>query len=135
MSKKVSSHRAKNQKDLSKRILDINQKLASLVQEIEEIKAEGDIAPPSCWMVRYQAKGRGGRYWYYKWMATEAIFVSQKGKSSKSKYIGKAGSDAYVQALSSWERRGKIEILERLINLLSQGLEDLVEEATRSKKD
>ncbi len=135
MSKKVSSHRAKNQKDLSKRILELNQKLASLVQEIEEIKAEGDIAPPSCWMVRYQAKGRGGRYWYYKWMATEAIFVNQKGQSSKSKYIGKAGSDEYLRALSSWERRGKIEILERLINLLSQGLEDLVEEATRNKKD
>lgn len=135
MSKKVSSHQGKNQKNLSKRILDLNQKLASVVQEIEEIKAEGDIAPASCGMVRYQAKGRGGRYWYYKWMATEAIFVNQKGQSSKSKYIGKAGSDTYLKALSSWERRGKIEILERLINLLSQSLEDLVEEATRSKKD
>jgi hypothetical protein len=135
LKKRKNSKRSQNQKDLSQRIGDIKRKLSSVVQEIEEIKAEGHIAPPSCWMVRYQAKGRGGRYWYYKWMATEAIFINQKGQSSKSKYIGKAGSDAYVQALSSWERRGKIEILERLINLLSQGLEDLVEEATRSKKD
>ncbi len=32
-------------------------------------------------------------------------------------------------------RRGKIEALERVIKVLSQGLEDLVEEATRLKKD
>ena len=78
MSKKVSSHRAKNQKDLRKRILDIKQKLGSVGEELEEIKGEGEIAPPSCWIVRYQAKGRGGRYWYYKWMASEAIFINLK---------------------------------------------------------
>jgi cell division protein FtsB len=33
------------------------------------------------------------------------------------------------------ERRGRIEAIERAINTLSQGLEDLVEEATRFKKD
>ncbi len=135
MSKKVSSHRAKNQKDLRKRILDIKQKLGSVGEELEEIKGEGEIAPPSCWIVRYQAKGRGGRYWYYKWMASEAIFINQKQQSSKSKYIGKAGSEAYLKAVSSLQRRGKIEANERVINVLSQGLEDLVEEATRGKKD
>ena len=135
MNKKVSSHGAKNQKDLSKRILDLNQKLASVVQELEEIKEEGEVAPPSCWIVKYQAKGRGGRYWYYKWMAREAIFINQKQQSSKSKYIGKAGSEAYLKAVSSLQRRGKIEALERVINVLSQGLEDLVKEATRDQKD
>ena len=135
MSKKLSSNRGKNQKDLSKRILDINQKLASVVQELSEIKGEGEIAAPGCWIVRYQAKGRGGRYWYYKWMASEAIFINQKQQRSKSKYIGKAGSETYLKAVSSLQRRGKIEALERVIKVLSQGLEDLVEEATRGKKD
>ncbi len=134
MSKKLSSNRGKNQKDLSKRILDINQKLASVVQELSEIKGEGEIAAPGCWIVRYQAKGRGGRYWYYKWMAREAIFINQKQQRSKSKYIGKAGSETYLKAVSSLQRRGKIEALERVIKVLSQGLEDLVEEATRGKK-
>ena len=134
MSKKLSSNRGKNQKDLSKRILDINQKLASVVQELSEIKGEGEIAAPGCWIVRYQAKGRGGRYWYYKWMASEAIFINQKQQRSKSKYIGKAGSETYLKAVSSLQRRGKIEALERVIKVLSQGLEDLVEEATRGKK-
>ena len=131
---KLKGNQGKNQKDLSKRILDLNQKLASVVQEMEEIKEEGDVAPPSCWIVRYQAKGRGGAYWYYKWMAREAIFINEKQQRSKSKYIGKAGSKAYLQAVSSLQRRGKVEALERVINLLSQGLEDLVEEATKKKK-
>ena len=68
-------------------------------------------------------------------MAREAIFINQKQQSSKSKYIGKAGSEAYLKAVSSLQRRGKIEALERVINVLSQGLEDLVEEAIRGKKD
>lgn len=131
---KLKGNQGKNQKDLSKRILDLNQKLASVVQEMEEIKEEGEVAPPSCWIVRYQAKGRGGAYWYYKWMAREAIFINEKQQRSKSKYIGKAGSKAYLQAVSSLQRRGKVEALERVINLLSQGLEDLVEEATKKKK-
>ena len=131
---KLKGNQGKSQKNLSKRILDLNQKLASVVQEMEEIKEEGEVAPPSCWIVRYQAKGRGGVYWYYKWMSREAIFINEKQQRSKSKYIGKAGSKTYLQAVSSLERRGKIEALERVINLLSQGLEDLVEEATRKKK-
>lgn len=125
----------KPSKDLASRMADNNQKLAYFVQEIEKIKTEGEIAPPGCWIVRYQARGRGGCYWYYKWMAAEQIFVSQKGERSSSKYIGKAGSEAYLKAVEMLYRRGQIEAMERAINTLSQGLEDLVEEATRFKKN
>ena len=68
-------------------------------------------------------------------MAAEQIFVSQKGERSSSKYIGKAGSEAYLKAVEMLCCRGKIEAIERAINTLSQGLEDLVEEATRFKQD
>ncbi len=131
----MNRRQPKTQKDLASRIEDLNRKLASVVQELENLKAEGEIASPGCWIVRYQAKGRGGRYWYYKWMAAEPIFVSKQGERSTSKYIGKAGSEAYLKAVSMLGRRGKIEALERVIKVLSQGLEDLVEEATRLKKD
>ncbi len=131
----MNRRQPKPAKDLASRIEDNNRKLASFVQELEKIKTEGEIAPPGCWIVRYQARGRGGRYWYYKWMAAEQIFVSQKGERSSSKYIGKAGSEAYLKAVEMLCRRGKIEAIERAINTLSQGLEDLVEEATRFKQD
>lgn len=132
---KLNRRQSKPPKDLASRIEDNNQKLASFVEQLEKIKTEGEIAPPGCWIVRYQARGRGGRYWYYKWMAGEQIFVSQKGERSSSKYIGKAGSEAYLKAVEMLCRRGQIEALERVIKVLSQGLSDLVEEATRLKKD
>ena len=131
---KLNRRQRKPAKDLAKIIEDNQHKLASFVQELEKIKTEGEIAPPGCWIVRYQARGRGGVYWYYKWMAAEQIFVSQKGERSSSKYIGKAGSEAYLKAIEMLYRRGQIEAIERAINTLSQGLEDLVEEATRGKK-
>ena len=125
---------SKPRPDLAKRIEENNQQLADYVQKLEDIKAEGEIAPPSCWIVRYQAKGRGGTYWYYRWMSSESIFVNSKGKRSSSKYIGKAGSEAYLEAVSMVARRGQIEAIERAINTLSKRLEDLVEEATRFTK-
>ena len=120
--------------DLARRIEENNKQLADYVQKLEQIKAEGKIALPSCWIVRYQSKGRGGTYWYYRWMSSDTIFVNSKGKPSSSKYIGKAGSKAYLDAVSMVARRGQIEAIERAINTLSQGLEDLVEEATRFTK-
>jgi hypothetical protein len=131
----LNRRQPKPSKDLPSRMTDNNHKLAYFVKEIEQIKSEGEIAPPGCWIVRYQARGRGGCYWYYKWMAAEKIFVSQKGQHSSSKYIGKAGSEAYLKAVEMLYRRGQIEAMERAIKTLSQGLEDLVEEATRFKKD
>ncbi len=131
----MNRRQSKPAKDLASRIEDNNRQLACFVQELEKIKTEGEIAPPGCWIARYQARGRGGRYWYYKWMAAEQIFVSQKGERSSSKYIGKAGSEAYLKAIEMLYRRGQIEAIERAIKTLSQGLEDLVEEATRAKKD
>ena len=132
---KLNRRQSKPAKDLARRIEDNNRQLASFVQKLEKIKTEGEIAPPGCWIARYQARGRGGRYWYYKWMAAEQIFVSQKGEASSSKYIGKAGSEAYLKAIEMLYRRGQIEAIERAIKTLSQGLEDLVEEATRNQKN
>ena len=125
---------SKPRPDLARRIEENNKQLADYVEKLEQIKAEGKIAPASCWIVRYQAKGRGGTYWYYRWMSSESIFVNSKGKRSSSKYIGKAGSEAYLDAVTTVARRGQIEAIERAINTLSQGLEDLVEEATRFTK-
>ncbi len=136
MRKKVSSHRAKNQKDLSQRILDINQKLASVVQELEEIKGEGEIAPPSCWIVRNKRQRKGRVLLVLQMDGKRSDFHQSKtNKMRPSKYIGKAGSEDYLKAVSSGQRRGKIEANKRIINILSQGLEDLVEEATKGQKD
>ena len=102
---------------------------------LEDIRDEGEIAPSGCWIVRYQAKGKkGGRYWYYKWMSHEPIFVTKNGNPSCHQYLGKAGSEAYLKAVEALSRRGRIEALERAMSTLSMGLSDLVEESSRLNK-
>ena len=126
---------ARQNKDLATRLDELKHLIKQLQQNIENIRDEGEIAPSGCWIVRYQAKGKkGGRYWYYKWMSHEPIFVTKNGNPSCHKYLGKAGSQAYLKAVEALSRRGRIEALERGMSTLSMGLEDLVEEASRLHK-
>ena len=72
-----------------------------------------------------------GTYWYYKWQSREAIFVTKSGKKSRHKYIGKAGSPAFILAVEMMKSRTKVEGLQQVRHTLELGLEDLVEEASR----
>jgi hypothetical protein len=67
-------------------------------------------------------------------MSHEPIFTTKNGKPSCHQYLGKAGSDAYLKAIASLARRGKLEGIDRALNTVLMGLEDLLEEATRLKK-
>jgi len=125
----------KQQQDLVIRLEQLKSLFAQIQQEIEQLSSRGDLAPSGAWIVRYQARGRGGTYWYYKWQAHEAIFVTKDGKKSCHQYIGKAGSPAYLKAVEKLVRRTKIEGLEQGLHTLELGLSDLVEEATRHQKD
>ena len=100
-------------------------------QEIEAIRASAALAPPACGIVRFRAKGQGGAYWYYKWQSPQPIFVTKKGNSSRYKYIGKAGSEAFLEAVEMMKNRTKISALEQILHTLELGRLDLVEEASR----
>ena len=64
-------------------------------------------------------------------MSHDPIFVTKNGNPSRHKYLGKAGSEAYLKAVEALSRRGRIEALDRALNTLLMGLSDLVEEASR----
>lgn len=103
--------------------------------EIPAIMASRAVAPSRCWIARYLAKGRQRFYWYYKLQATDPIFPTKtNGKLSKYKHLGKAGSQAYLDALEQITARAKIEALARSIDTLNQGLKDLLEESSKYKK-
>ncbi|MBE9168646.1 hypothetical protein IQ238_14410 [Pleurocapsales cyanobacterium LEGE 06147] len=126
---------ARQQQDFATRLDELQDLVAQLQQEIEDLCAEGEVAPAGCWIVRYQAKGRKGeRYWYYKWMSHDPIFVTKNGKPTRHQYLGKAGSQAYLKAVQALSRRSQIEGIERTLKTLLMGLEDLVEEAERLNK-
>ncbi len=125
--------KASSSGDLADRLESIKALFTSLEKQIEALKQTGEIAQPGCWIVRYQAKGTGGTYWYYKWQSHEPIFVTKEGKQSCHKYIGKAGSTAFMKAVDMVMRRTKIEGLQQSLYTVELALSDLIEEATRDK--
>jgi cell division protein FtsB len=124
------------QDDLATRTDQLLRTIERLESEIKVLQATGLVAPPGCWIVRYLAKGKRGEYWYYKLQANEAIFPMKiKGKYTKYKHLGKAGSNAYLIAVEQVATRAKIEGLQRAIDTLLQGSADLIEEAEKYKQD
>jgi hypothetical protein len=111
--------------DLAYRIESIKALFTSLEKEIETLKESGEIAKSGCWIVRYQARGTGGNYWYYKWQSHAPIFVTKEGKVSCHKYIGKAGSQAFMKAVDMVMRRTKIEGLQQSLYTVELALSDL----------
>ncbi|ACK71337.1 hypothetical protein PCC7424_2933 [Gloeothece citriformis PCC 7424] len=119
------------QKDLEVRLEKLKFLFSQIGQKIEQIYQQGDLSPVGCWIVRYQAKGQGGSYWYYKWQSHQAIFITKQGTKSYQKYIGKAGSPAFNQAVEMMMRRNLIEALQAVHHIIELGLLDLEEEASR----
>jgi hypothetical protein len=124
------------QEDLHKRIDFVISMKERLELEVAAIHDSTPVAPPSCRIARYLAKGRKEFYWYYKLHATTPIFTTRNdGKLSKYKHLGKAGSIAYIDAIEQITARTKIEALDRSIETLKQGLKDLVEETSKYNKE
>jgi hypothetical protein len=124
-------HQQKQQQDLATRLEELKSIFTQIDTEIEQLSQPGELALPGTWIVRYRARGRGGTYWYYKWQSREPIFVTPSGKKSRHKYIGKAGSSAFIEAVEMMKSRTQVEGLQQVKHTLELGLEDLVEEATR----
>lgn len=49
----------------------LQQAIATLQLQIQQIKASGEIAPEGCFVLRYQARGQMATYWYYKLQAKD----------------------------------------------------------------
>ncbi len=122
------------QLDLADRIDKVQALIDEISREIDTIKAHSPIAPPACGIVRFRAKGKGGAYWYYKWQSPKPIFVTKRGNSSRYKYIGKAGSPAFLEAISMMRNRTQISALEQVRHTLELGREDLLTEASRNSE-
>ena len=122
------------QLDLADRIAQVQGLIDDISREIETIQANSPVANPTSSMVRFRAKGKGGAYWYYKWQSPQPIFVTKNGNSSRYKYIGKAGSPAFNEAVEMYRNRTSISALEQVLHTLELARLDLVEEATRIKE-
>ena len=131
----MANNSSKKTQDLAKRFEVLKSLFLEIEKEIEWQSNQGKIAKSGCWIVRYRARGKGGTYWYYKWQSPDPIFVTKNGQKSCHKYIGKAGSPAFMEAVEMMRRRTQIESLQQVRHTLELGLSDLMEEATRDEKE
>ena len=101
--------------------------IATLEEQIESIRASGEVAPKGCHLARYQARGQYKAYWYYKLQAVEPIFVSKKGqgKPSRYKHLGAAGTEAHIEGVMTVIRRVQIDELQKSIDTLRDSWSDL----------
>jgi hypothetical protein len=72
---------ANSSEELLQRAERISAAIATLKAQIQQVEASREIAPAGCCVLRYQARGKQGTYWYYKLHACAAIF---RGKSSEA---------------------------------------------------
>ncbi len=98
-----------------------------LKNKIKKIKSEGEVAPENCHIIRYQIRRNQKIYWYYKLQAKEPIFPMLDNPEKKTKYIylGKAGSEAHIDAVEKMTRRNLIDELERMLTSLQESYLDL----------
>ena len=62
----------------------LQQAIATLQLQIQQIKVSGEVAPPGCCVLRYQARGKNRTYWYYKLHATYSTdFSNEKTQQIK----------------------------------------------------
>jgi hypothetical protein len=127
----VKTQHQQQQLDLADRIAQVQARIDEISREIDSIQANSPVAPPACSLIRFRAKGTGGAYWYYKWQSPQPIFVTKTGNSSRYKYIGKAGSPAFLEAVEMYRNRTKISALQQVLHTLELARLDLVEEASR----
>ncbi len=113
--------------EASLRAKQIKSTIRKLKRKIQKISDEGEVAPPHCHVIRYQTKQNQKIYWYYKLQAAEPIFppATDKNKKSQYLYLGKAGSEAHLDAVEKVTRRGLIDELERVINSLQESYLDV----------
>ncbi len=101
--------------------------IRKLKQKIQKLERSGEVAPPNCHIIRSQTKQNQKIYWYYKLQAAERIFPMATDSSQKTKYLylGKAGSEAHIDAVEKLTRRSLIDELERVINSLQESYWDI----------
>ena len=115
----------KKREDLITRAERLQGAISTLNSTIQQIKTTGDIAPPKCYVLRYQARGKDKTYYYYKLHASLPVFTTNAGNKSKYKHLGKAGTVAHVEAVMDVARRSQIDSLQRAVDSLTESWQDL----------
>ncbi len=111
----------------------ITEAIVSIQKSIELLESSGEIAPPGCCIVHYQARGHKKYYWYYRLQAIDPIFPTKSGKMTRYKHLGASGTEAHIEALMQINRRNQLDVLSKTLDSLMRCLSDLYESSQSPK--
>jgi hypothetical protein len=104
----------------------IKKAIAQLKKQQRFFLKQGELAPVAAWVARYQVRQNIKRYWYYKLQVPHPYFKSATSeKLSKYKHLGKAGTQAHIDAVMSVFRRTVIQEIQKIIHTLDNCLLDI----------
>ncbi len=87
--------------------------VASIQEQIEKIRASGNVAPPYTWIGSCSVTKKDKKYTYYRLMKADPNHRIKSGKlkTKMVRYLGTADNEKYLQAVAAIERRNQIEKL------------------------
>lgn len=102
-------------------------RLVSAIKKLKYLKKSilkrGEVAPKGCNLIKYQIAQNKKLYNYYKLQGYEAIFDTLDGKKkTRYRYLGTAGSEAYVEGLMQVTLRRIIDEIDQMIDNLEDSL-------------
>jgi len=104
----------------------IKKAIVALEKQQKQILKQGELAPPRAWVARYQVRQNPKKYWYYKLQVPEPYFQCATSKKlSKYKHLGKAGTQAHIDAVMSVFRRSIWDEIQKIIHTLDDCLLDI----------
>jgi hypothetical protein len=104
----------------------IKKPIAQLKKQQRQIVKQGELAPKAAWVARYQIRQNTKKYWYYKLQVPHPYFPrATSSKLSKYKHLGKAGTQAHIDAVMSVFRRTLWDEIQKIIHTLDDCLLDI----------
>jgi hypothetical protein len=117
------------------RIARLQAKIAQIETYLHFFESQGTQAPDGSWVARYQVRQGQKVYWYYKLQASFPLFQQKNAKSlSKYQHLGKAGSEAHVDAVMGVLRRTIVGELRKTIDSFKECLVDIAFDAEQESK-
>jgi hypothetical protein len=104
----------------------IKKAITALEKQQRQILKQGELSPSGAWVARYQVRQNTKRYCYYKLQAPTPYFqCATSSKLSKYKHLGKAGTQAHIDAVMAVFRRSVWDEIQKLIHSLDDCLLDI----------
>jgi hypothetical protein len=114
----------------------IKKAIAALEKQQKQILKQGELAPSAAWVARYQVRQNTKKYWYYKLQVPLPYFqCATSEKLSKYKHLGKAATQAHVDAVMSVFRRTVIQEIQKIIHALDDCLLDISSGSEQEEED